>query len=67
MAAHHGADTPPPSVSGETNSVGLQQDPAQEAKKSKFSGMKNTMAHSAAGGVGFGAGEPSVPPVLLFT
>lgn len=56
MAAHHGADTPPPAQSGETNSVGLQQDPAQEAKKSKFGGMKNTMAHSAAGGVGFGAG-----------
>ncbi|TFK50037.1 SH3-domain-containing protein [Heliocybe sulcata] len=55
MAAHHGADLPPPS-SGQTNSMGLQQDPKQEQKKSKFGKYGNTMAHSAAGGVGFGAG-----------
>ncbi|KZT29957.1 SH3-domain-containing protein [Neolentinus lepideus HHB14362 ss-1] len=55
MAAHHGADLPPPSSVG-TNSVGLQQDAKQEQKKSKFGKYGNTMAHSAAGGVGFGAG-----------
>ncbi|EPQ54310.1 SH3-domain-containing protein [Gloeophyllum trabeum ATCC 11539] len=54
MAAHHGADVPPPG--GATNSLGLAQDPKQEAKKSKFGKYGNTMAHSAAGGVGFGAG-----------
>ncbi|KAL1740483.1 SH3 domain-containing protein [Schizophyllum fasciatum] len=41
-----------------TNAVGLQQDAAgQEKKKGKFGKYGNTMAHSAAGGVGFGAGE----------
>ncbi|KAJ7039547.1 SH3 domain-containing protein [Mycena alexandri] len=42
---------------GGTNSLGLQQDPEQEKKKSKFGKYGNTMAHSAAGGVGFGAGS----------
>ncbi|RXW25631.1 hypothetical protein EST38_g200 [Candolleomyces aberdarensis] len=54
-AAHHGANAPPPAGEG-VNSVGLQQAPDNEEKKSKFGGLKNTMAHSAAGGVGFGAG-----------
>jgi len=56
MAAHHGADVPAPADSGVTNSVGLQQDNGQEQKKSKYGQFGNTMAHSAAGGVGFGAG-----------
>ncbi|KAI4522939.1 SH3-domain-containing protein [Schizophyllum commune Loenen D] len=58
------AYNPPPSnappqqpAAPSTNSVGLQQDTAgQEQKKSKFGKYGNTMAHSAAGGVGFGAG-----------
>ncbi|KAJ7746611.1 SH3 domain-containing protein [Mycena metata] len=56
MAAHQGSDAPPPPGGG-TNSLGLQQDPEQEKKKSKFGKYGNTMAHSAAGGVGFGAGS----------
>ncbi|KAF8207209.1 SH3-domain-containing protein [Mycena galopus ATCC 62051] len=55
MAAHQGQDAPPPPGGG-TNSLGLQQDPEQEKKKNKFGKYGNTMAHSAAGGVGFGAG-----------
>ncbi|KAK0492042.1 SH3-domain-containing protein [Armillaria luteobubalina] len=55
MAAHSGANAPPPPGVG-TNSVGLQQDPGQDGKKSKYGKYGNTMAHSAAGGVGFGAG-----------
>ncbi|TRM59982.1 SH3 domain-containing protein [Schizophyllum amplum] len=47
-------DQPP--GAGSVNSVGLQQDAGQEQKKSKFGKYGNTMAHSAAGGVGFGAG-----------
>ncbi|KAF9267688.1 SH3-domain-containing protein [Marasmius fiardii PR-910] len=54
-AAHSGVNQPPPPGAG-TNSVGLQQDEGQEKKKSKFGKYGNTMAHSAAGGVGFGAG-----------
>ncbi|KAJ6570230.1 SH3 domain-containing protein [Mycena vulgaris] len=58
MAAHQGRDAPPPPGGyGATNSLGLQQDPEQEKKKSKFGKYGNTMAHSAAGGVGFGAGS----------
>jgi len=53
-AAHHGKDTPP--ANGEVNSIGLQQDPGQAQKKGKYGKFGNTMAHSAAGGVGFGAG-----------
>ncbi|KAJ7678550.1 SH3 domain-containing protein [Mycena rosella] len=56
MAAHQGRDAPP-APGGGTNSLGLQQDPEQEKKKSKFGKYGNTMAHSAAGGVGFGAGS----------
>ncbi|KAL0571389.1 hypothetical protein V5O48_010577 [Marasmius crinis-equi] len=55
-AAHATANQPPPSGAG-TNSVGLQQDPGQEKKKNKFGKYGNTMAHSAAGGVGFGKGS----------
>ncbi|KAJ7183116.1 SH3 domain-containing protein [Mycena filopes] len=44
MAAHQGQDAPPPPGGG-TNSPG------------KFGKYGNTMAHSAAGGVGFGAGS----------
>ncbi|KAF8623707.1 hypothetical protein AX17_007404 [Amanita inopinata Kibby_2008] len=53
-AAYHGMDAPPPPDQG-VNSVGLQEQDTSK-KKSKFSGLKQTMAHSAAGGVGFGAG-----------
>jgi len=38
------------------NSVGLQPDEGQDKKKNKFGKFGNTMAHSAAGGLGFGAG-----------
>ncbi|PAV16594.1 SH3-domain-containing [Pyrrhoderma noxium] len=55
-AAHHGVDRPPPSGSGAVNSVGLQEAGGQDQKKSKYGSLGNTMAHSAAGGVGFGAG-----------
>ncbi|KAF9453483.1 SH3-domain-containing protein, partial [Macrolepiota fuliginosa MF-IS2] len=54
-AAHHGTDKPP-AAGGPTNSIGLQEAPGQEEKKSKYGALGNTMAHSAAGGVGFGAG-----------
>ncbi|KAF5367156.1 hypothetical protein D9758_004008 [Tetrapyrgos nigripes] len=54
-AVHSSANAPPPPGAG-VNSSGLQQDPGQDAKKSKYGKYGNTMAHSAAGGVGFGAG-----------
>ncbi|KAF8896516.1 hypothetical protein BD779DRAFT_1668288 [Infundibulicybe gibba] len=56
-AAYHGSQStaPPPPGQG-VNNVGLQEDPGQEKKKSKYGKFGNTMAHSAAGGVGFGAG-----------
>lgn len=38
------------------NSVGLQPDQGQDKKKNKFGKYGNTMAQSAAGGLGFGAG-----------
>jgi hypothetical protein len=38
------------------NSVGPQPDEGQDKKKNKFGKYGNTLAHSAAGGVGFGAG-----------
>jgi len=38
------------------NSVGLQPDEGQDKKKGKYGKFGNTMAHSAAGGLGFGAG-----------
>ncbi|KAG6840835.1 hypothetical protein C0991_004058 [Blastosporella zonata] len=50
-AAMHGTDLPPPSGAG-TNSVGLQEQGGEEKKKSKFGKYGDTMAHSAAGGVG---------------
>ncbi|KAH7884562.1 SH3 domain-containing protein [Phlebopus sp. FC_14] len=54
-AALHGADTPPANGAG-VNSIGLQQSSGQAEKKSKYGALGNTMAHSAAGGAGFGAG-----------
>ncbi|KAF8802507.1 SH3-domain-containing protein [Phlegmacium glaucopus] len=54
-AAYHGMNAPPPPGQG-VNSVGLQEKEGTEAKKDKFGAYKNTLAHSAAGGVGFGAG-----------
>ncbi|KAG5353149.1 hypothetical protein C0989_009994 [Termitomyces sp. Mn162] len=54
-AAYHGRDVPPPPGQG-VNSVGLQEQNGKEEKKSKFGKYGDTMAHSAAGGVGFGAG-----------
>ncbi|KAK0462821.1 uncharacterized protein EV420DRAFT_1745424 [Desarmillaria tabescens] len=41
MDAHPGANVPPPPGSS-TNSVGLQQDPGQDGKKSKFGKYGNT-------------------------
>jgi len=38
------------------NPVGLQPDEGQDKKKGKFGKFGNTVAHSAAGGLGFGAG-----------
>ncbi|KAI0926298.1 hypothetical protein AcW1_008505 [Taiwanofungus camphoratus] len=52
-AVNQAADMSPPTG---VNSVGLQQAPQPEHKKSKFGKLGNTMANSAAGGVGFGAG-----------
>ncbi|KAG2153962.1 SH3-domain-containing protein [Suillus clintonianus] len=54
-AALHGTDKPPAAGVG-VNSVGLQEASGQAEKKSKYGKYGNTMAHSAAGGVGFGAG-----------
>ncbi|CAL1715950.1 unnamed protein product [Somion occarium] len=55
-AAYHGLDQPPP-ASGGVNSVGLQHEETEhKEKKSKYGKLGNTMATSAAGGVGFGAG-----------
>lgn len=52
-AAHQAVNQPPPAG---VNTIGLQQDPQQEQKKSKYGKLGDTMATSAAGGVGFGAG-----------
>ena len=38
----------------------VQQAPAEPPKKNKFGKLGSTMANSAAGGVGFGAGKPSL-------
>lgn len=59
---NYGNNPPPPpqmSPSNNTvavNSVGLQPDEVQDKKKKKFGKFGNTMAQSAAGGLGFGAG-----------
>ncbi|PFH53132.1 hypothetical protein AMATHDRAFT_1556 [Amanita thiersii Skay4041] len=53
-AAYHGMNQPPPPGQG-VNSIGLQEQDNTK-KKSKFGGLGKTMANSAAGGVGFGAG-----------
>jgi hypothetical protein len=55
-AAYHGTAAPPPAGQG-VNNVGLQEAPDTEAKKDRFGKYKNTLAHSAVGGVGFGAGS----------
>ncbi|KAJ3508104.1 hypothetical protein NLJ89_g5935 [Agrocybe chaxingu] len=55
-AAYHGMTAPPPPGQG-TNAVGLQEKEGTEEKKDKFGKYKNTLAHSAVGGVGFGAGS----------
>lgn len=55
-AALHGSDLPPSSGEG-VNSVGLQEAPGQAEKKSNMDKYKSTLAHSAVGGVGFGAGN----------
>jgi hypothetical protein len=55
-AAYHGLSAPPPAGQG-PNEVGLEEKPGQEEKKSKFAAYKGTLAHSAVGGVGFGAGS----------
>ncbi|EIN07803.1 hypothetical protein PUNSTDRAFT_53160, partial [Punctularia strigosozonata HHB-11173 SS5] len=56
-AALHGSDLPPSVGSPQTNSVGLQEAPGQDKKKSKYGALGNTMAHSAAGGAGFAVGS----------
>jgi len=56
-AVYAGRDQPPPQPQAiPANSLGLQQDAGQEKKKSKYGRLGDTMATSAAGGVGFGAG-----------
>jgi len=62
-AAYHGVNAPPPAGAG-VNQVGLQEAPGQEEKKSKFGKYGNTMAHSAAGGVGFGLGAGLVGAIF---
>jgi hypothetical protein len=54
-AAHHGADAPPPPGGAGVNSVGLQQDPGTEEKKSKFGKYGNTVS------------SRSLRPITLFT
>lgn len=39
------------------NKLGLKAPTVGQGKKDKYGKLKNTMANSAAGGVGFGAGE----------
>ncbi|KAF8969226.1 hypothetical protein BDZ97DRAFT_1915568 [Flammula alnicola] len=53
---YHGISAPRPPGQG-VNNVGLQEAPGAEAKKYKFGKYKSTLAHSAIGGVGFGAGS----------
>ena len=45
-AAHHGADKPPPPGTGQVNSVGLQEAPGQDQKKSKYGKYGNTVCLS---------------------
>jgi hypothetical protein len=42
-AAYHGIDKPPPAEADATNSVGLQEAPGTEEKKSKFGKYGNTV------------------------
>ncbi|KAH6880295.1 SH3 domain-containing protein [Coprinopsis sp. MPI-PUGE-AT-0042] len=59
-SAYHGVDTPPaapaPVQAPPTNSLGLQEHPDNEKKAKGFGKYKDTLAHSAVGGAGFGAG-----------
>lgn len=54
-AALHGTDTPPPAGNG-VNSIGLQESTGKTENKNRFGKYKSTVAQSAAGGLGFGAG-----------
>jgi len=54
-AAYQGMDSPPPASQGGVNSLGLQEKEGTHPKE-RFGQYKNTLAQSAAGGVGFGAG-----------
>lgn len=42
-ATYHGMDQPPAAGASSTNSVGLQEAPGKEEKKSKFGGLGNTV------------------------
>ncbi|EKM57834.1 uncharacterized protein PHACADRAFT_251707 [Phanerochaete carnosa HHB-10118-sp] len=63
-AVYQAQNQPPPAAVGQVNTLGLQQAPQQtpqqapqqEQKKHRFGRLGDTMATSAAGGVGFGAG-----------
>ncbi|EIN05024.1 SH3-domain-containing protein [Punctularia strigosozonata HHB-11173 SS5] len=63
-AALHGSDLPPSAGTPQTNSVGLQEAPGQDKKKSKYGALGNTMAHSAAGGAGFAVGSGLVRAIF---
>ncbi|KAF5375640.1 hypothetical protein D9757_008550 [Collybiopsis confluens] len=57
-AAHQSANAPPPASATIVNNVGLQSDDlGQDRKKNKYGKYGDTMAHSAAAGVGLGAGS----------
>ncbi|KAF9526358.1 hypothetical protein CPB83DRAFT_794937 [Crepidotus variabilis] len=54
-APMHSYSAPPPPGAGR-NGLGLSEKEGQQEKKDKYGAYKNTMAHSAAAGVGMGAG-----------
>ncbi|TFK25345.1 hypothetical protein FA15DRAFT_639570 [Coprinopsis marcescibilis] len=54
--ALRGSNKAPAPANRRVNSIGLQEKSGTEAKKAGFNKYKDTLAHSAAGGVGFGAG-----------
>ena len=55
--SHYAPPPPAPMVVQAPAPVQVQEAPQEPPKKSKFGKLGNTMANSAAGGVGFGAGE----------